>query len=41
MEPNDNLPQIYIITPTYPKAVQLAELTRLGYVLQVSLIKFP
>ena len=28
-------PPLYIITPTYPRPVQLAELTRLAYLLQV------
>ena len=28
-------PPLYIITPTYPRPVQIAELTRLAYVLQV------
>lgn len=31
-----NLPPIYIITPTWPRPVQIAELTRLGYVLKVN-----
>ena len=29
-------PPIYLITPTWPRPVQIAELTRLGYVLKVS-----
>ena len=29
------LPPVYIITPTYPRIVQLSELTRMAYVLQV------
>ena len=28
-------PPLYIITPTYPRPVQIAELTRLAYLLQV------
>ena len=32
----DEKPPIYIITPTWPRPVQIAELTRLGYVLKVS-----
>ena len=31
------LPPVYIITPTYPRVVQLSELTRMAYVLQVSM----
>ena len=33
---NGDKPTIYIITPTWPRPVQIAELTRLGYVLKVS-----
>ena len=33
---NADKPTIYIITPTWPRPVQIAELTRLGYVLKVS-----
>lgn len=29
------LPPMYIITPTFPRPVQIAELTRLGYVFKV------
>ena len=32
------LPPVYIITPTYPRVVQLSELTRMAYVLQVNFI---
>ena len=32
------LPPVYIITPTYPRIVQLSELTRMAYVLQVCFI---
>ena len=34
---NGDKPTIYIITPTWPRPVQIAELTRLGYVLKVSI----
>ena len=34
-EKKSKKPPIYVITPTYPRPVQLAELTRLAYVLQV------
>ena len=34
-------PPLYIITPTWPRPVQIPELTRLGYVLKVSIADFP
>ena len=37
---NGDKPTIYIITPTWPRPVQIAELTRLGYVLKVSYFFF-
>ena len=31
-----DVPPLYLITPTWPRPVQIAELTRLGYLLKVS-----
>lgn len=36
---NLDLPPLYLITPTWPRPVQMAELTRLGYLLKVVKIK--
>ena len=36
--PGIKKPPLYIITPTWPRPVQLAELTRLGYVLKVNFL---